>query len=236
MRTRTLLAFLTFVPFALAQVAGAASLDVDFITRYCNEEIQTAILASQPRMQRNISNSLMTAAPSYLDQSVYLQRRSNMDLCPQLIGIGEISTDWLRPDRVSVSGPAVVIAAVSEQLYPGAGALLSSLGWTPLNDTIRLNYVVGATNLPLYAGLVPAGAVSISGSGVNALLVQGSQVPANHFFFFQDAAAMPPEILAQLQVVPEPEMGVLLIIGATLLLGSRVVRPRSATAKRSCSV
>lgn len=223
MRCSTSVALAAILTFALAGAARAASIDVDFITRYCNEEIETAVLASQPRMQRNIENSLMTAAPSYLDNSVYIQRRSNMNLCPELIGIGEISTDWLRPDRVTVSGPAVVVAAVSEQMYPGSGALLASLGWTPLGDTIRLGYVVGPTDIPLYAGLIPAGAVHISGSGVNALLVEGSPVPANHFFFFQDAAAMPPEILSQLQVVsvPEPSMGILLMIGASLLLVTR---------------
>ena len=88
-------------------------------------------------MLRNISNSLMIGAPAYLDDSIYLQRRTNFtDLCPELDGIAELAQEWLRPNRVSLSKEAVVIVAVREEFYPGAGAALSQLGWTPLVDSI----------------------------------------------------------------------------------------------------
>ncbi len=228
MRNTVLLTFAVLTPMVITggitRVAGAASLEVTFITQYCNETIQTTDLSTDPRMLRNISNSLMTAAPDYLDESIYMQRRSNFtDFCPELNGIGETSSEWLRANRITVSEPAIVIAAVREQFYPGAGALLTSLGWTPLGDTITLNYVSGVANVPLYAGLIPAGEVQISGSGVNLLRNGGDENTASHYFFFQDSSALPPEVLAQLQVVsvPEPDMSVLLLIGATLLLIAR---------------
>lgn len=228
MRSFMFSAVATVLFLAAVRPAGAASISVSFITQYCNETIQTTDLSTDPRMLRNISNSLMTAAPSYLDESIYMQRRSNFtDLCPELNGIGETSSEWLRANRVTVSEPAVVIAAVREQFYPGAGALLTSLGWTPLGDTITLNYVSGVADIPLYAGLIPAGAVQISGSGVNQLRNGGDENTASHYFFFQDASALPPEVLSQLQVVsvPEPSMAALLAIGmATLMLGLQLRR------------
>src|SRR5690606_3612063 len=99
---------------------------------------------------RNISNSLMTVAPSYLEGATYLQRRTS----PWEGVDPELSNEWLRPDRVSLSKPAVAIVAVREPFYPGAGNLLTSLGWTALGDTITLNYVADPAQLTLYAGLV----------------------------------------------------------------------------------
>jgi hypothetical protein len=171
-------------------------------------------------MLRNIQGSLMTAAPSYLDDSIFLRRRTNENLCPELIGIGETSQQWLRSDRVSVSQSAVIIAAASDQFFPGAGSLLTGLGWMSLGDTIRLNYNAGPLNIPLYAGLIPPGAVNISGSGVTQLRTGGDEAQASLYFFFQDASALPPEIVAQLQVVsvPEPSTAVLLGLGTTIAM------------------
>lgn len=187
------------------QYAQSDELQLTFITQYCNEAIATADIDADPRMLRNISNSLMTEAPDYLDGAIYLQRRSNMvNLCPELDGIGEVSQDWLRDNRVSVSKEAVVVAAVREEYYPGAGALLTGLGWTPLNETITLNYVAGVAQLPLYAGLVPPGPVGISGSGVNDLNIVPDEGISSHYFFFQETGSFAPEVLSQLQTVPEP--------------------------------
>jgi len=186
--------------------ARAATVQVDWITRYCNETIQTADLSGQPRMLRNISNSLMTAAPAYLDDAVYLQRRQNFtDLCPELNGIGETSSEWLRHDRVTLSADAVVVAAVREDFYPGSQALLESLGWRPLGETITLGYVDGIGHLPLYAGLIRSGDAKLSGTQVNALRNGGNITTASHYFFFQDANAFAPEVLANLKLVSVPE-------------------------------
>ena len=181
--------------------------EVNWLTQYGNETIQTTDLSTQPRILRNISNSLMTSAPSYLNGSIYLQRRSDfVNLYPQLVGIGEMSQEWLRPDRVTISEPAVVVAAVREGDYPGAGALLEGLGWTPLGQTITLGYVAGVANLQLYACLVDAGPVQISGAGVNDLRIAGvNDVTSSDFFFFQSSSAFSSGVLAELNLVSVPE-------------------------------
>jgi hypothetical protein len=195
------------------QPVRAAPLEVDWLIQYGNETIQTVELSTQPRMLRNISNSLMTAAPSYLNDSIYLQRRSDfINLYPELNGIGETSQEWLRPDRVTISQPAVVVAAVREDDYPGAGALLESLGWTALGQTITLGYVAGVANLELYAGLVNAGPVQISGAGVNDLRVAGvDDVTSSDYFFFQSSSAFSPDMLGKLNSVSVPEPNSLLL-------------------------
>lgn len=223
------------VTASFASLAPAAPLDATWITQYCNETIQVANLASQPRMLRNISNSLMTSAPDFLDGAIYLQRRNNFTArCPELDGIGEQSQEWLRPNRVSLSDDAVVIVAVRESFYPGAGALLSGLGWTPTGETISLAYVGDPAQLTLYAGLVSAGPVRISGAGVDDLLDENiANTSEHHYFFFQELSAIPPELAGQLNVVmvPEPSGLVLLGLGAMTLVGAarRGTRMRRAS-------
>ena len=58
------------------QPLQAAPLEVSWLTQYGGESLQTVNLPTAPRMIANISNSLMTAAPSYLDDAIYLQRRA----------------------------------------------------------------------------------------------------------------------------------------------------------------
>ncbi len=214
----------------------AAPLEVNWLTQYGNETLQTADLSTQPRMLRNISNSLMTAAPSYLNDSIYLQRRSNFtNLYPELNGIGETSQQWLHADRVTVSEPAVVVAAVRESVFPGAGALLTSLGWTALGQTITMGYYAGAADLQLYAGLVDAGPVQISGAGVDDLRIAGvDEVNASDYFFFQSLNAFSPELLSELQSVsvPEPHGFVLAGLGSLgLATFSKVARKRRSAAR-----
>ena len=86
MRPRLVVAmFLMSLASLAASDACAEPLQVDWLVQYCNEEIQTTVLANDPRMLRNISNSLMTSGPSYLEGSIYLQRRQSFtDLCPEL--------------------------------------------------------------------------------------------------------------------------------------------------------
>ncbi|MBI2823069.1 MAG: hypothetical protein HYX69_00095 [Planctomycetia bacterium] len=199
--------------------ARGAPLEVTWLIQYGNETLQTADLSGQPRMLRNISNSLMTAAPSYLNDSIYLQRRSDfINLFPELNGIGETSQEWLRPNRVTVSQPAVVVAAVREDDYPGAGALLENLGWTALGQTATLGYVAGVANLQLYAGLVDAGPVQISGAGVNDLRVAGIDgVTSSDYFFFQSLSAFSPDTLAGFNRVSVPEPTSLLLAALACL-------------------
>jgi hypothetical protein len=214
-----------------AGLTQAETLQVNWLTQYGNESIQTANLATQPRMLTNISNSLMTAAPSFLDGSTYLQRRSDfVNNYQQYYGIGETSQEWLRENRVTISQPAVVIAAVREDYYPGAGALLDSLGWTSLGQTITLNYYIGAAQLSLYAGLVDAGPVWISGAGVDQLRISGVDVnSSSDYFFFQNESAFPPASLADLKVVSVPETSAIVLasLGAIglMALGRRVHSP-----------
>ncbi len=206
-RTATLLmAVFLLGGFAPARFAMATPLQINWITQYGNESVQTTNVSTDPRMIANISNSLMTAAPSYLNGSLYLQRRSEFTTNFQsLNGIAEVSQDWLRPDRVSISGPAVVVAAVPESFYPGAASLLTGLGWTSLGDTITLGYVDGVTQLSLFAGLVDSGPVQISGSGVNGLRDNSNITITSDYFFFENASAISPSTLAQLQSVSVPE-------------------------------
>lgn len=220
------------------QSARSEVLQLEFITQFCNEAIATADIASDPRMLRNISNSLMTDAPSFLDQAIYLQRRTGFNLCPELTGIGEVSEEWLRPNRVSLSKDAVVIAAVREDLYAGAAALLFGSSWTALGETITLDYVEGVADIPLYSGLVPAGPVSISGSSVNQLGINPEIAHASHYFFFQETDAFSPEILAQLQTVPEPGSLILLLSAALSIISvwlSQKLRQRSQAGLRAIS-
>lgn len=194
--------------------AYADPLVVDWLTQYCNEDIQTVDLSTNSRMLRNISNSLMIAAPEYLDDAIYLQRRSEFfSRCPELEGIGEPSSEWLRSDRVSVSDAAIVVAAVREDIFPGAEELLTELGWTPLSATITLDYVTGDALIPLYAGLIPAGSVHISGAGVNALRTDPDPRESSHYFLFLETSALPAEQFARLNSVAIPEASVLVLTG-----------------------
>ncbi|HEY1600094.1 MAG TPA: hypothetical protein VGG64_10855 [Pirellulales bacterium] len=221
MRLNMLRALLTAWVFGLlSQAVVAVPLEVDWITQYGNETLQTATLSPAPRMLRNISNSLMTAAPNYLDGSIYLQRRTDyVDNYRELAGIGETAQDWLRPNRVTISESAVVLVAVRDADYPGAGSLLTSLGWTSLGDTITMGYYSGAVQLSLYAGLVDAGPVQISGAGVNDLRFAGldTESPAN-YFFFQSYNAFSAETLADLRNVSVPEPATLSLASLAFLL------------------
>ena len=143
----------------------APQLEVSWLTQYGGESLQTVNLPTAPRIIANISNSLMTAAPSYLDDAIYLQRRSNFTSnYTQYNGIGETSQEWLRADRVSINQEAVVVVAVRESVFPGAGEFLTGLGWTAIGQTITMGYNTAPANLQLYAGLVDAGLVQISGA------------------------------------------------------------------------
>jgi hypothetical protein len=225
--TQLIVAVVLTVIFLSARLTQAGTLQVNWLTQYGNESIQTANLATQPRMLTNISNSLMTAAPSFLDGSNYLQRRSDfVNNYQQYYGIGETSQEWLRANRVTISQPAVVIVAVREDYYPGAGALLDSLGWTSLSQTITLNYYIGAAQLSLYAGLVDAGPVQISGAGVDQLRIGGVDVnSSSDYFFFQNENAFSPTTIAELKVVTVPETSTIVLasLGAVgmLALGRR---------------
>ncbi len=229
-------ALLALLNSSAAVITSGAPLEVDWLVQYGNETLQTAHIASQPRMIRNISNSLMTAAPSYLDGSIFLQRRSDfVNLYPELNGIGETSQEWLRAGRVTLNQSAVVVAAMREDEYPGAGSLLTSLGWHALGDTITLGYNSGVAHLALYAGLVDAGPVDISGAGVNDLRISGVDVNvSSDYFFFQSADAFSPTVLAQLQSVsvPEPAGFVQVGIGA-IFLGDAFVRRNRMIARKS---
>jgi hypothetical protein len=186
--------------------SARADLQLSFITQYCNETIQTADPETDPRMLRDISNSLMTDAPAYLDDALYGQRRTNfVNLCPDLDGIGETSQEWIGQNRYNLSEEAVVIAAVREDVFDGAQDLLTALGWTLLEDTITMDYVAGVADIPLYAGLLPEGPVSLSGAGVAELnLLAPNPAPQSLYFFFQETSAFSPDTLDQLQTVPEP--------------------------------
>ena len=214
------LALLMALQVCWSPPAIADPLEVDWITQYYNELLNTAHLADPPKMLRNIQNSLMTSAPSVLEGAIYLERRTYA--WSGLEGIAELSEDWLRADRVSLSKSAVAVVAVREPFYPGAGSLLSSLGWTPLDESITLAYYEDPAQLVLYAGLVNAGPVDISGAGVVDLLDENVANSSPHFyFFFQDAAAFSPETLAQLQSVSVPEPGTFVLcgVGAIVLAG-----------------
>lgn len=202
------------VLFELAPAARSAPLQVDWITQYCNESIQSVDLAQDSRMIRNISNSYMTQAPSFLDGATYLQRRSDTNLCPDLAGIAELSMEWLRPDRVSLSAPAVVVVAVNELSYPNAGALLKDVHWSALDSQIHIEYNEAPRDLKLYAGLVPAGSVDITGSFFNEIVpLEGVGARSSFYFFFQPTTAFSPETLAELQTVAVPEPTALALIG-----------------------
>src|SRR5690606_1698254 len=77
MRKAVFFLLAAIVSLATTDVARAASLDVEFTTQYCNETLQTAELAVQPQLLRNIEGSKMTFAPDYLEAAVYLRRRTN---------------------------------------------------------------------------------------------------------------------------------------------------------------
>ncbi len=209
------------LPAALSQ-----DLALNYITQYCNESIETVNIASDERLLTDISNSLMTAEPIYLNEAIYLTRRTNfVNLCPELDGIGEVSHEWLRPNRVTLSEDAVVVAAVRENRYPGAESLLTGLGWTLLPDTITIDYSSGALDLPLYAGLLPAGPVNISGAGVNNLgIVSAPGAPHSHYFFFQETSAFSPQTLAQFELVPEPGTFLLLACGIVVVIPIWILR------------
>jgi hypothetical protein len=219
-RNRTVASIaLTLLVLLSGQVtAFAEPLVVEWLTQYCNEDIQTVDLSTNSRMLRNISNSLMIAAPEYLDDAIYLQRRTEFfSRCPDLEGIGEPSCEWLRSDRVSISDAAIVVAAVREDIFPGAEELLTSLGWTPLGATITLDYVTGDELIPLYAGLIPAGSVYISGAGVNALRTDPDPRESSHYFLFLETSALPAEQLALLNSVAIPEASTFMLTGIGLM-------------------
>ena len=112
-------ALLSAVFLSHDQALQAHSLEVSWLTQYGGESLQTVNLPTAPWMIANISNSLMTAAPSYLDDAIYLQRRSNFTSnYTQYNGIGETSQEWLRADRVSINQEAVVVVAVRESVFP----------------------------------------------------------------------------------------------------------------------
>jgi hypothetical protein len=209
----------------LGPVGLSESTEVTWITRYCNEEIQVAQLGDDPRMIRNISNSLMIEAPAFLNGSTYLQRRSDTNLCPDWAGIAELSTEWLRPNRVDLATPAVIVVAVNEQAYPTAGSLLLSQNWTALNSQVLIDYYEAPRQLTLYAGLVPAGPVSITGNIINDLdPLQDEGTRGSHYFFFQESTAFSPETVAQFQsvAVPEPSTLALASIGSLALIVAAV--------------
>lgn len=206
----------------------ADPLTLEWVTQYCNETIQTADLSTNPRMLRNIMNSLMTSAPVFLDGALYLQRRTEfVNRCPDLEGIGEPSAEWLRPDRVSISGNAIVLAAVREDLFPGSSDVLTGLGWIPYGGSITLGYVDGPLEIPLYAGLIPAGSVHLAGSEINSLRNGGDSREASMYFYFLPTDAVPPQHLAQFNsvAVPEPDG---LILGAAALCALIAARRRHA--------
>ena len=69
-----------------------------------------------------------------------------------------------------------------------------------------MGYVAGVANLQLYAGLVDAGPVQISGAGVNDLRVAGVDgVTSSDYFFFQSTRAFSPDVLGNLKSVSVPE-------------------------------
>ncbi|CAK9052771.1 Na(+)/H(+) antiporter [Durusdinium trenchii] len=212
--------------------ACAVALELSFITQYCNEQISTVDASTDTRMLQNISNSLMTDEPAFLDDALFLRRRTDNNLCPELEGISELSQEWLRPNRVSISEAAVVVAAVREDLYPGAASLLTGLGWTALGETITLGYVDGVADIPLYAGFVPAGPVALLGEGVNDLSTVSIHPPPSHYFFFQDPAAFEPETLALLQTVavPEPSISQPITTGVVIFTFLSVTFAHSAVA------
>ncbi|HEY4307904.1 MAG TPA: PEP-CTERM sorting domain-containing protein [Pirellulales bacterium] len=218
-RISCLLLFL-LITLGGGRAAHAVPFTVSWLTHYGNESIETAHLSEQPRMLHNISNSLMTAAPSFLDGSIYLQRRSEFTTnYTELNGIGETSEEWLRSNRVTISTSAVVITAVREDTNPGAGALLTSLGWTPLDQTITLAYYSGTAHLDLYAGLVNAGQVDLQGAGVNDLRI--GTLPSSIYYFFQSPSVFSPELLSEFKLVPEPGTLVLAATGVLLFAAAR---------------
>lgn len=218
------LTLLIVLSFGLSS-APAQALELSFITQYCNEQISTVDTSTDTRMLQNISNSLMTAEPAFLDDALFLRRRTDNNLCPELEGISELSREWLRPNRVTISEAAVVVAAVREDFYPGAASLLTGLGWTALGETITLDYVDGVADIPLYAGLVPAGPVALLGEGVNDLGTVFIHPPPSHYFLFQDPATFEPETLAMLQTVAVPEPSTIALVFSAaisaLLVGCR---------------
>lgn len=226
MRPLLILAIATlFVQAVVLSPAYAQDLELAFITQYCNEQIGTVDTGTDTRMLQNISNSLMTDEPDFLNNAIFLRRRTDHNLCPELEGIGELSQEWLRPNRVTLSEDAVVVAAVRENRYPGAESLLTGLGWTLLPETITIDYSSGALDLPLYAGLLPAGPVSISGAGVNDLgIVSAPGAPHSHYFFFQETSAFSPQTLAQFEVVPEPGTFFLLACGSVVVIPIWILR------------
>ena len=102
-----------------------------------------------------------------------------------------------------------------------APALLAGLGWTSLGDSITVDYYAGAAPLSLYAGLVGAGSVHISGADVEALRTGGDENTSSVYYFFLDPAALPPQVRAQLQSVPEPSTLLMLAVGTLAIVGVR---------------
>jgi hypothetical protein len=196
-------------------VEAYASIAVSWITRYGTvnpEEIQTiasgvptSYQAPPPiyvRMWRNISNSQLLFAPAELAGATYLQRRTYW-YAPDdiwLLGKGELYTDWLGENRVSVAQDCTIVVGISGISDLQRGSLVDE-GWFDLQEAMGIQHYSDVTPYgydayALFARNIPSGIVSVP---TQTFPAHSSDESQRLVFMFQTSDQFP-----EVAAVPEP--------------------------------